>query len=216
MKVNIDSRTRLITLILMTVVPITLATLAYWFASSSGNLFGTVNHGNLISPPLDVTALDMRDEQGDLQFRSFEERIAEIENDDDYQPGPWLMVITSAGGCDETCEQRLHDLRQLHITLGADMPRLRRYFLHASPGPLEQMTRERFRERFPSMGLAFGDRQRIESRLEAGGLELDLTQDNYIFLVDPVGNVMMYYDSSHGLKEIQEDLERLLEYSSLG
>lgn len=209
------TRIKAVALILMVVVPITLATWVFQMAMDSGVLLSTTNNGNLINPPVDVTALDMRDEEGEMQFRSFEERIQEVDADD-YVPDPWLMVIVSARPCGEDCLERVTGLRQLHITLGGDMPRVRRYFLHAQSSPLPEALRNRFRNDFPSMGLSFGDSQRIESALSDGGVALDLQQDLYVFIVDPVGNVMMYYDSSHGLEEIQEDLERLLEFSSLG
>lgn len=209
------TRIKAAALILMVVIPITLATWAFQVAMESGVLVGTTNNGNLINPPVDITALDMRDEEGELQFRSFEERIQEVDADD-YVPEPWLMVIVSARPCGDECLERVRGLRQLHITLGGDMPRVRRYFLHAQPAELPDALRTRFREDFPSMGISFGDSQRIESGLSEGGVALDLQDDLYVFMVDPVGNVMMYYDSSHELREIQEDVERLLEFSSLG
>lgn len=209
------TRVKAAALILMVVIPITLATWAFQVAVDSGVLFSTTNNGNLVNPPVDITALDMHDEEGEPQFRSFEERIEEVDADD-YVPDPWLMVIASARPCGDECLDRVRGLRQLHVTLGGDMPRLRRYFLHAQPSALPEALRTRFRDDFPSMGLSFGDSQRIESGLSDGGVALDLQEDLYVFIVDPVGNVMMYYDSSHGLREIQEDLERLLEFSSLG
>jgi hypothetical protein len=209
------TRIKAAALILMVVIPITLATWAFQAAMEAGDLFGTTNNGHLINPPLDVTALDMRDEQGELQFRSFEDRIQGIDADD-YVPEPWLMVMVSARPCETECLDRVRGLRQLHATLGGDMPRLRRYFLHAQPSALPDDLRSRFRGDFPSMGLSFGDGQRMEAALSEGGVTLNLQEDLYVFVVDPVGNVMMYYDSSHDLEEIQEDLERLLEFSSLG
>lgn len=212
-----EKRTRIkaAALILMVVLPIALATWVFRMAMESGALMGTTNHGELINPPADITALDMRDEDGELLFRSFEERIQEVDAEE-YVPDPWLMVIVSARPCDDGCVQRLHGLRQLHITLGADMPRVRRYFLHADSGPLSDELRRRLRQDFPSMGLSHGDAQRIGAALSDSGVPVDLESDMHLFLVDPVGNVMMHYDSSHGLQEIQEDLERLLEFSSLG
>lgn len=209
------TRIKAAALILMFVIPITLATWVFQQAVDSGLLLGTTNNGTLINPPLDITALDMRDEQGNLQFRSFEERIQEIDAED-YVPEPWLMVIVSARPCESDCLDRVRGLRQLHITLGGDMPRVRRYFHHVQSAPLPDELRARFRADFPSMGLSFGDSQRIEASLSNAGVPLDLQEDLYLFVVDPVGNVMMYYDSSHGLEDIQEDLERLLEFSSLG
>lgn len=214
---NKVTRTRIkaAALILMVVVPITLATWTFQTAMESGTFVGTTNNGNLINPPMDVTGLDMRDADGELQFRSFEERIEGVDADD-YVPEPWLMVMVSTRGCDQACLDRIHGLRQLHVTLGADQPRVRRYFLHADNASLPDALRERFREQFPSMGLSRGDAQRIRSSLVNADVTTDLDSDLHIFLVDPVGNVMMWYDSSHTLDQIQDDLERLLEFSSLG
>jgi len=66
------------------------------------------------------------------------------------------------------------------------------------------------------MGIAYGSAQDIESNLAAKNLTLDLGQDDYVFFVDPVGNVMMYFTREHSIEEIKSDLERLLKYSSLG
>jgi len=37
-----------------------------------------------------------------------------------------------------------------------------------------------------------------------------------VFFVDPVGNVMMYYEPHHPIQDIKTDLEKLLGLSSLG
>lgn len=211
------NKIKLAAVLLAAVVPLSLAT---WFFNQAmqdpGGMFGTVNNGTLIQPPADITALDMRDADGELIFRSFEERVAELENDSDYEPGPWLMVITSAGDCAEACMDRVYYARQMHATLAEDAPRLRRYLLRVGDPGLSPERQRVFREEYPSMGLARGRPEVIESAMAEAGLELDFGSQPYVFLVDPVGNVMIMYDSGHGIEEIQEDIERLLEYSSLG
>lgn len=210
------SKIKLGAILLMTIVPITLASFAFRAAMESGSLFGTANKGHLIMPPADVTDLDMRDEEGVLQFLSFEERLPELGAPGDYVPQPWLLVYATGRSCDSICMDRIFYLRQMHATFGRDTRRVRRYYLHSAYDPISEEIRDQFREEYPSMGLSFGDRERIERQMADSGVELDLQNESYVFFVDPVGNVMMYYDSSHDITDIKEDLERLLSQSSLG
>ena len=210
------SKMKLAFLLLVAFVPITLATFAFRNASDGGFLSGTVNKGELINPPADITDLDMRSAAGEPLFKSFEEIIALLESDDDYEPQPWHIVYVNTGECLEACRERVHLLRQMHITLNKNTPRVRRYYLHASTDKLSENTAQHFRAEFPSMGVAFANAEQVQANLSAKGLNLNLTADDYIFFVDPVGNVMMYYTSEHSIADIKADLEKLLRHSSLG
>jgi hypothetical protein len=215
MKPELKSKLKLTFLLLITALPVTVATFSFKSALESGSFGGSTNNGNLILPPADITAMDMRDESGDPQFKTFEELIAGIDADE-YQTQPWLMVYVTASNCEVNCLERIHYLQQLHTRLGKHRPRVRRYFLHTADQPIEQQNKELFRETYPSMGIAYGDRERITQNLADAGVVLDLDNTSYVFLVDPVGNVMMYYTDQHGHEEIKFDLDRLLKYSALG
>lgn len=210
------NKLKLAFLLFIAFVPITLATITYRNAVESGGFGSTVNKGNLILPPADITDLAMTDTTGSPLFKSFEEVIAQIENDDDYMPQPWLMVFVTANACDTVCKERIHLLRQMHITLNEDMPRVRRYYLNATGANLPQETSDFFRDEFPSMGIAQGDKTKIMENLLRSNVILDLENNNYVFFIDPVGNVMMYYEPHHPIQDIKADLEKLLGLSSLG
>jgi hypothetical protein len=210
------SKMKLAFLLLVAFVPITLATFAFRSASDGGFLSGTVNKGVLINPPADITDLNMQTASGLPIFKSFEEIIALLESDDEYEAQPWHIVYMNTQDCQQACRERVHLLRQMHITLNKNTPRVRRYYLHASTEALPDNTAQHFRAEFPSMGVAFGNPELIRSNLAMKGLNLDLTVDDYIFFVDPVGNVMMYYTSDHSIADIKADLEKLLRHSSLG
>lgn len=215
MSPQLKNKLKLTFLLLITALPVTVATLSFRSAVNDGSFGGTVNKGNFILPPADITALDMRDEYGDTQFRNFEEMIAELDADD-YQARPWLMVFVTSSDCQESCQERIHYLQQLHARLGKHAPRVRRYYLHASDQPISEQNKAIFRASYPSMGIAYSQARALENNLREAGVELDLDSGNYVFLVDPVGNVMMYYTDGHTHQEIKIDLDRLLKYSSLG
>ncbi|MBC52780.1 MAG: hypothetical protein CMQ34_02990 [Gammaproteobacteria bacterium] len=211
------SKLKLAFLLLITFVPITMATFAFRTATESGGFgSGTVNKGNFILPPADITDLGMSDATGAPMFTSFEDLVATLESEEDYVAQPWLMIFVNAGTCDAACEERVFYLRQLHITLGKNIERVRRYYLHADAAPIAAQTASHFREQYPSMGIAYSSAQQLQQSLAAKGVDLDLTAEDYVFFVDPVGNVMMYYDGSHTIEDIKTDLDRLLRHSSLG
>lgn len=211
---DLKSKLKLTALLLITVVPLTLATLSFYSASdgSGGN---TVNKGNLINPPVDITVLAMTDAEGAPVFRSFEDEIEAL-GDKEYEVRPWLMVYVTAQDCDAECQSRVYSMRQLHIALGKDIERVRRYYLQVAPQPLNAETAQLFKADYPSMGVAFSDRTIFEQNLKAAGVPLTLGTESYILFVDPVGNVMMYYTDEQTAEDIMSDLETLLKYSSLG
>jgi hypothetical protein len=216
MSPELKSKLKLTFLLLITALPVTLATLSFQSAIESGTLQSTANKGNLINPPVDISQLDMRDREGSPVFKTFEEEIANLTPGEEYQIKPWLMVYVSANPCDATCEQRIYYMQQLHITLGKDMQRVRRYYLSAATEQIAPATAQLFREQYPSMGIAFSDSTLFNRNMQEAGLELGLDEQDYIFLIDPVGNVMMYYTEEHTPQDIMADLDTLLKYSSLG
>lgn len=214
MNESTKSKLKLSALLLIVALPVTLASVSFRSAINGG-LGGTANNGTLISPPVDITALDMRDSEGALVFRSFEEEVAGVAVDD-YQPRPWLMVYVNGSECEEQCLERLHFLRQLHVALGKDIQRVRRYYLHASEAPITEANASHFETEFPSMGIAYSNADALTRNLQEAGVDLSLETEDYVLFVDPVGNVMMYYTREQTPQEIMSDLEHLLKYSSLG
>jgi hypothetical protein len=216
MSPDFKNKLKLAFLLLITALPVSLATISFKSAIENGELSATSNKGHLINPPADISALDMRDASGLPAFKTFEEEIAELAENEEYEIKPWLLVYVTANQCDEACKERVRYLQQLHIALGKNIQRVRRYYLNAAAEPLTQDTAQLFREDFPSMGIAFGDASKIESNMREVGVELSLHDQSYVLLIDPVGNVMMYYTNEQSAEDIMADLETLLKYSSLG
>lgn len=213
---DMKSKLKLTFLLLITVLPITMATLSFNSAVENGDIGGSTNKGTLILPPADISALAMSDAQGLPMFRSFEEEIARLQEEEEYEIKPWLMVFVTGNACDANCQDRIHYLKQLHIALGKNIKRVRRYYLSASAEPLSEEIATLFRQEYPSMGVAYSDMDTIQNNLREAGVELSLQNRNYVLLIDPVGNVMMYYTDEQSAEDIMTDLETLLKYSSLG
>ncbi|MES3006566.1 MAG: hypothetical protein V4751_02225 [Pseudomonadota bacterium] len=216
MNANLKNKIKLTVLLLITALPVTMATLSFRSATDSGEVSATSNKGHLINPPADITALVVQDQNDDPVFRNFEETIASLPEDQEYEIRPWLLLYVTANQCEASCKERIHYMQQLHVTLGKDMQRVRRYYLHASDQAIPTDIADHFRVEFPSMGIAYSNAAALEQNMKAAGVELTLTSESYIVLVDPVGNVMMYYTDENTPQDIMTDLETLLKYSSLG
>jgi len=213
---ELKSKLKLTFLLLITALPVTMATLSFNSADNNDVSSATSNKGTLINPPADISALAMHDVDNNPVFKSFEDVIAALPNDQEYEIQPWLMVYVNADECADVCKERIHILKQLHIALGKNTQRVRRYYLNASDRAIAPSITELFRNEYPSMGVAQSDRALLSANLIEAGTDIDLSTQAYVILVDPVGNVMMYYTADKEAEDIMSDLETLLKYSSLG
>ncbi|MGJ8688725.1 MAG: hypothetical protein ACSHXZ_04315 [Gammaproteobacteria bacterium] len=213
---ELKSKLKLTFLLLITALPVTMATLSFNSADNSDGSSATSNKGTLINPPADISVLAMHDVDNNPVFKSFEEVIAALPNDQEYEIQPWLMVYVNADDCAEACKERIHILKQLHIALGKNTQRVRRYYLNASDRAIAPEVAELFRNEYPSMGVAQSDKALLGANLIEAGTDIDLSTQTYVILIDPVGNVMMYYTEDQEAEDIMSDLETLLKYSSLG
>jgi len=145
-----------------------------------------VNHGTLISPVRPLPALS-----GDLLRKK------------------WSMVYIGAGNCDEPCRQALYVMRQTRLSLNNDMSRVERIFLTTG----NCCAREFLAHEHP--GLIVVDAtdaqgERVLHEFPADGRPYSL------FIVDPLGNLMMSYDARQNPKGLLEDLQKLLRLSHIG
>ncbi|MDT8398378.1 MAG: hypothetical protein RQ899_07165 [Pseudomonadales bacterium] len=212
-----SSKIKLTFLLLIAALPITLATWFYGLREMQG-ISVTSNKGVLIVPVLDITALAMHDDAGEPIFQTFEDAVAGV-SAKEYQPRPWLLVYLGGPDCDSACAQRLYFLRQLHRRLGREVDRVARYHVNVTQDrrSLTEATRTLFAEQFPELGQASADRDTLLKNL-AGSLpaDVDPVTEHYIYVVDPVGNVMLYFTPENTPEDILRDLDRLLDQSSLG
>jgi hypothetical protein len=117
------------------------------------------------------------------------------------QPGLWSMALRVDGDCsDVACRDALHMLRQLHVLLNRDAGRVQRVLVSEAAEPVRQ-------------ALA-ADYPRLRMVAPAGGRLA--AGENAVFLVDPLGNVVMRYRLEQIGEELLDDLERLLKLSGIG
>ena len=112
--------------------------------------------------------------------------------------GKWVLVSADAAACDAYCEKKLYFMRQVRRAQGKDMERIERLWLVSGAGaPRAEL-------------LAAIEGTRVVA------LEDPAFSREHIYLVDPLGNLMLRFPRDPDPKRIIKDLNRLLKYSRIG
>ena len=120
-------------------------------------------------------------------------------------------MIFVADQCDKRCEESLHNMRQIHVSMAKDSDRVQRIFISAEQGF------ESLHEQYPEMLIINKPRDEVEMLAK----QFDLSGQpavggQRIYLVDPLGNLMMSYRPDVPAADIRKDLVKLLKYSWAG
>jgi hypothetical protein len=152
--------------------------------------------GELIQPPrtLEMPALRHADgtSAGDAVLR-----------------GKWSLVYIGDGRCDAACRTALTYGRQSRLALNKDMQRVQRVFLSTAQCCDQQYLKAE------QPGLVVLDASTAEGRQLLA--QFPDNRRASLFIVDPLGNLMMRHDASQLIdKALLTDLKKLLKLSQIG
>ncbi|WP_233556498.1 SCO family protein [Noviherbaspirillum sedimenti] len=125
-----------------------------------------------------------------------------------YQ-GKWLMLQVDSGNCEVACGKKLYDMRQLRTAQGKERDRVERVWLINDNAPLDTMLMREY------------DGTRM-LRAPAAALQAWLPVEqgaaltDHIYIIDPLGNLMMRFPKDADANRIKRDLGKLLKASSIG
>jgi cytochrome oxidase Cu insertion factor (SCO1/SenC/PrrC family) len=120
----------------------------------------------------------------------------------------WLLLYANDETCDEACQDSLYTQRQSRLMLGKEMDRLIRVFLHGDTAPDTVF----LAKEHPGM-VAIEDaglRSFLQNKRPA-----DLP-DGGFYLIDPLGNLVMYFRPDLDPSDMVSDIKRLLRLSRIG
>jgi hypothetical protein len=127
----------------------------------------------------------------------------------DAYKGKWLMLYVGPSDCDSRCKSRLHEMRQLRVAQGKEMERIERVWLITDQQPLETMVmREHEGVRLLRVAPA-----PLKAWLPA---DAGTTPADHMYLIDPLGNLMMRFPKDADPNRIKKDLSKLLRASRIG
>lgn len=172
-------------------LPVAAATGLYlsgWQPASSGA------HGTLIRPALPL-AQSYLGTQGGKKMK-----VADFR-------GRWVLLYFGSATCLPDCTSRLHAMKQVHLAQGRDQKRIQRVFV--ARGFLSSEEKFRLSRAYPGMSVVSG----LQQEWPGPGPG---PQHGRIYLIDPLGNLVMTYAADAKPGGILKDLARLLTYSWVG
>jgi len=116
--------------------------------------------------------------------------------------GKWVLVTADGAACSAACERKLYIVRQVRKAQGKEMDRIDRLWLLTDGGK----PRPELVVALDGGHIAAADAQLLEA----------LPNVVDIYLVDPLGNLMMRFPAKADPQKMIKDLQRLLKYSSFG
>jgi hypothetical protein len=127
----------------------------------------------------------------------------------DAYKGKWIMLHVDDAACEEECKKKMYDMRQLRLAQGKDMSRVERVWLITDMQPLETML---MRE-YDGTHMLRAKPELVKAWLP---VESDSAVKNHLYMIDPLGNLMMRFPKDADPNKIKKDLSRLLKASRIG
>ncbi|MFT5395111.1 MAG: hypothetical protein ACI85N_000292 [Gammaproteobacteria bacterium] len=194
-----SNRLTIILVVVMFVSPLVLS----WYVFNYTDFLemrGMSNKGDLIEParPLgDLALIDpLNDERKDSLF------------------GEWNLVYVTAT-CDKQCMDNVYLMRQIHASMDKHSLRVQKVLLltNQSASELKEKLVEFKGQQVINAGLININEMIEKFRLNEADDPLKM---NRIYIVDPLGNLMMSYEPNVNPRDIYKDLKKLLRGSRIG
>jgi hypothetical protein len=117
--------------------------------------------------------------------------------------GKWVLAVAAPGACDAACTQALYAMRQARTLQGREMDRVARvWFITDDAMPPPELAAQH-----PDLSLV---------RAPSTGLAAWSAGSDRIYLVDPLGNLVLAFPRDPDIKAMGRDLTRLLRASRIG
>ncbi len=127
----------------------------------------------------------------------------------DTYKGKWIMLKVGPSDCQQACQDQLFAMRQLRTMQGKEMERIERVWLITDAQPLAtELLRVNDGTR---MLRARADAVQAWLPVEQGG-----AASEHIYLIDPLGNLMMRFPKDADPNKVKKDLGKLLKASAIG
>ena len=183
-------RIKLILLLLVCAAPVIASYVTFYFLKPEGR----VNYGTLIEPARLLPEVTL----ATLDGRPY--KLSGLR-------GKWVLLTFDGGACAATCLDKLFKMRQLRTMRGKERERIERAWIVTDDAKLSTTL---IREHDEVKILRGADAALMREFPSEGN------QTDYIYLIDPLGNLILRYPRDADPARVSRDLGRLLKYSRIG
>jgi hypothetical protein len=155
---------------------------------------GRTNYGTLLNPQRPMPEVSVTDLTGQAK------PLKRIKDQ-------WLLVQAAPAACDAVCEKNLYVQRQVRESLGREKDRMDWAWIITDDAPLREALK-------PAAA------QATVVRMDAGVVKQWLPPESgrsvsdHLYVVDPLGNLMMRFPPDADPKRMRKDLDRLMRASN--
>ena len=118
----------------------------------------------------------------------------------------WNIVTVEPGVCAESCQAQIHLLKQVNIALDKDAKRVQRILIAPNAENFDALEKQ-----YPDLIIITGS-DVLTTKFAA---QFNVAKGE-VYLVDPLGNLMMHYPQELNPKGLLTDLKKLLKNSWAG
>ena len=176
-----------------------------WLILANYDVIGTgetKNRGVLVSPPRVMENFTLRGMDGS---------VYSLEN----MRGKWALIYFDDGKCEGECEQNLYMARQARLSQNEEVKRVSRILvLNGAMSPRLEELMKHHNDLLVISGTV-GEISLFQKQF-SDSADTNTGEKRYHYLVDPLGNYMMYYHSGFHARDMILDLQHLLKWSQIG
>ncbi len=196
------SRRPLILIFLLSLAPVVAAVLVYfnpeWRPSDS------VNYGTLVQPQRPMPAA------ADLQLTTLDGKPFDLNS----LKGKWVLAAADVAECPESCARKLFVLRNSHASQGKNVERLARIWFITDDAPVPEKVLEAYKGAVMVRVKPEQLQQFLTTPAGTGNAAEALAQPMWI--IDPLGNLIMQYDVDADPVKVRKDISKLVYNSRIG
>ena len=162
-----------------------------------------VNYGNLITPARPMKDVTLVTPGGQNL------KLSELRD-------KWTLLYLGGQRCDAQCSENLYSINQVRLAQGKNIDRVISVFI--APEGVSQTVLDEVATEYPGILIllartkAFAD---LSKQMD-DAKDTALQGPGHIYIVDPLGNLMMSYQVGADPSGIRKDLKRLLKLSQVG
>lgn len=186
-------RWKLLAVILVCAAPMIISYLMYYVIKPDGR----TNYGDILDPrQYPMPELSMTDLDGKPAS------LAALQ-------GKWIMLNVDDGACNETCNRQLYEMRQLRTAQGKERDRVERVWLITDDAPVPDQIKTEYAG--THMLRVNPEAMKAWLPVEEGATIMD-----HMYMIDPLGNLMMRWPKDADPSRVKRDIGKLLRASSIG
>ena len=191
-------------ILLMSLAPVVAALLAYFAPQLGFRPDGHTNYGRLLDPQRPLPTAQA------LPVTTLDENAFDLAS----LKGQWVLVTSDQAACPESCVRKLFILRNSHASQGKNVERLSRVWFVTDDGTVPDTVLEAYR----GTHMLRADQAALAAFLAADHAEAERAEalHGHMWIIDPLGNLMMEFPRDADPIEVRDDIIKLLKNSRIG